>query len=55
MTTLGVLYQTIQRQASMQAFLSVYHSLMVIVLVVTPLVLLMRSGTGGQAKQGMGH
>ncbi len=54
-TTLGVLYQTIQRQASMQAFLSVYHSLMVIVLVVTPLVFLMRSGLGGQARKGMGH
>ncbi|MGI4733278.1 MAG: DHA2 family efflux MFS transporter permease subunit [Janthinobacterium lividum] len=55
MTSLGVLYQTVQRQAAMQAFLSVYHSLMVIVLVVTPLVLLMRSGTGGKVQKGMGH
>ena len=39
----------------MQAFLSVYYALMVIVLVVTPLVFLMRSGTGGQAQKGMGH
>ena len=54
-TTLGVLYQQVQRQASMQAFLSVYHALMVIVLVVTPGVLLMRRGTGGQARGGVGH
>ena len=52
---MGVLYQQVQRQASMQAFLSVYHALMVIVLVVTPGVLLMRRGTGGQARGGMGH
>ncbi|WP_174298894.1 DHA2 family efflux MFS transporter permease subunit [Sphingomonas bacterium] len=55
MTTMGVLYQTVQRQASMQAFLSVYHALMVIVLVVTPVVFLMRSGLGGKTPQGMGH
>ena len=54
-TALGVLYQTVQRQASMQAFLSVYYALMLIVLAVTPLVLLMRKGTGGQAQKGMGH
>ena len=54
-TALAIVYQQVQRQASMQAFIGVFHSLMILVLVVTPLVLLMRSGTSGQAKGGMGH
>ena len=54
-TTMGVLYQTVQRQAAMQGFLDVFRELMIIVLVVTPLVLFMRSATSGQAKGGMGH
>ena len=52
---LGILYQTTQQQASMQAFISVFHSLMWLVLIVTPVVLLMRSGTGKQAGGGAGH
>ena len=55
MTTLGVLYQTVQRQASMQAFLDVFRELMIIVLVVTPLVLLMRPAKSGGGQAGMGH
>ena len=54
-TTLGVLYQTVQRQANMQAFISVFWTLMIVVLVVTPLVLLMRPATSGAARGGMGH
>ena len=52
---MGALFQTIQRQASMEAFISVYWVMMIIVLVITPFVWLMRSGLGGQAQQGMGH
>ena len=55
MTAMGILYQTTQRQASMQAFISVFHSLMWLVLIVTPVVLLMRSATGGKKEGGMGH
>ena len=51
-TAMGLLYQTVQRQASMQAFISVYWALMWIVIVVTPLVFLMKSGKGGQAPAG---
>jgi DHA2 family multidrug resistance protein len=54
-TGLAIVYQQLQRQASMQAFIGVFWSLMILVLVVTPLVLLMRPGTGGKAKGGMGH
>lgn len=54
-SAMGVLYQTVQRQASMQAFISVYWILMWIVIIVTPSVLLMKSGLGGQAQKGMGH
>jgi DHA2 family multidrug resistance protein len=54
-SALAIVYQQLQRQASMQAFIGVFHSLMILVLVVTPLVLLMRPGTSGQAKGGMGH
>ena len=50
--SIGALYQTIGRQASMQAFLSVYWSLMWIVIVVSPLVFLMRRTKGGGAGGG---
>lgn len=55
MTTLGILYRTTQQQASMQAFISVFHALMYLVLIVTPVVLLMRGATSGKSQQGMGH
>ena len=55
MTSLGILYQTVQQQATMQAFISVFHTLMIVVLVLTPLVLLMRSATSGKTQGGMGH
>jgi DHA2 family multidrug resistance protein len=53
MSAMAIVYQQLQRQATMQAFIGVFHSLMILVLVVTPLVLLMRPGTG--AKGGAGH
>jgi len=53
MSAIAIVYQQLQRQATMQAFIGVFHSLMILVLVVTPLVLLMRPGTG--AKGGAGH
>ena len=54
MTAMGILYSTVQKQASMEAFISVFHMLMWLVLIVTPLVLLMRSATGKQAGGGGG-
>ncbi|WP_447414972.1 hypothetical protein, partial [Clostridium perfringens] len=53
-TPLAVLYSQVQRQASMLAFLDVFRTLMIVVLVVAPLVLLMRANKTGQAPQG-GH
>ncbi len=54
MASMGVLYQTITRQASMQAFISTYWVLMWVVIVVTPLVFLMRKNkTGGGGGGGM--
>ena len=51
MAGMGALYQTIGRQASMQAFISVYWVLMWVVIAVTPLVFLMRKNktSGGPA------
>lgn len=53
-TSLGVLYQQVGRQASMLAFLDVYRTLMIVVLVLAPLALLLRvpKGGGGGAPQG---
>ena len=53
-TPLAVLYAQVQRQAAMLAFLDVFRTLMIVVLVVAPLVLFMRASTSGQAPQG-GH
>lgn len=46
-TTLAVLYQTVQRQAAMLAFLDVYRTLMIVVFVSVPVVLLMRAPKPG--------
>jgi DHA2 family multidrug resistance protein len=54
-TPLAVLYGQVQRQAAMLSFLDVFRSLMIVVLVVTPLVLLMRPPKGGGKEQGMMH
>jgi DHA2 family multidrug resistance protein len=54
-TTLAVLYQQVQRQASMLAFLDVFRTLMIVVLVVAPVALLMRKPKGKQAGGGMAH
>jgi DHA2 family multidrug resistance protein len=55
-TTLAVLYQQMQRQATMLGFLDVFRSLMIVVLVVSPLVLFMRvPRTGGGAPAGGMH
>ena len=53
-TPLAVLYSQVQRQAAMLGFLDVFRSLMIVVLIVTPLVLLMRPGKSG-GSPGMGH
>ena len=53
--SLGALYQQVQRQANMQAFITVFWSLMILVLVVTPVVLFMRPATSKAAQGGMGH
>jgi DHA2 family multidrug resistance protein len=54
-TPLAVLYGQVQRQAAMLSFLDVFRSLMIVVLVATPLVLLMRPPKGGGKEQGMMH
>ncbi|BCA58020.1 DHA2 family efflux MFS transporter permease subunit [Sphingomonas sp. HMP6] len=54
-TPLAVLYQTVQRQAAMLAFLDVFQSLMIVVLCVAPLVFFMRPGKAGGGGGGMGH
>lgn len=54
-TPLAVLYQTVQRQAAMLAFLDVFQSFMIVVLCVAPLVFLMRPGKAGGGGGGMGH
>lgn len=54
LATLGLLYQQVQQQAAMLAFLDVYWKIMIIVLVMSPLVFLMKktkSNEGG----GMAH
>ncbi len=51
---LAVLYSQMQRQATMLAFLDVFRTLMIVVLVVAPLVLVMRANKTRQAPQG-GH
>jgi len=54
-TTLAVLYQQMQRQAAMLSFLDVFHALMIVVLIVSPVALLMRKPKGKAAGGGMGH
>jgi DHA2 family multidrug resistance protein len=54
-TTLAILYGQVQRQAAMLSFIDVFHSLMIVVLIVTPLVLLMPPPRGGREGQGMMH
>lgn len=55
-TPLAVLYQQVQRQAAILAFLDVFRQLMIVVLVVAPLVFLMKSGkTDGGQGGGMAH
>ena len=54
-TPLAILYQTVQRQAAMLAFLDVFHALMIVVLCVAPLVFFMRPGKAGGSGGGVGH
>lgn len=42
----AVLYQQVQRQAAMMSFLDVFRTLMILILVLTPFVIFMRSGKG---------
>ncbi|MGN6375164.1 MAG: DHA2 family efflux MFS transporter permease subunit [Sphingomonas sp.] len=53
-SALAVLYQQVQRQATMLAFLDVFRTLMFVVLIVAPVALLMRKPKGGRGG-GMGH
>lgn len=53
-TPLAVLYQQAQRQAVMLAFLDVFRTLMIVVLVAAPLALFLRVGKGGGAPSGGG-
>jgi DHA2 family multidrug resistance protein len=54
-TALAVLYQQVLRQAAMLSFLDVFHALMIVVLVVSPVALLMRSPKRGRGGGGMAH
>jgi len=54
-TTLAVLYQQVQRQATMLSFLDVFHALMIVVLIVSPVALLMRPPKGKRSGGGMAH
>lgn len=54
-TPLAVLYQQVGRQAAMLAFLDVFRTLMIVVLVVTPLALFLRVGKVGGAPAGGTH
>ncbi|MGN6499598.1 MAG: DHA2 family efflux MFS transporter permease subunit [Tsuneonella sp.] len=54
-TSLAVLMGQAQKQAAMLSFIDVYYALAIVVLVVAPLVLLMRSGKNGGVKPGVGH
>ncbi|TPG43234.1 DHA2 family efflux MFS transporter permease subunit [Sphingomonas koreensis] len=54
-SSLAVLYQQVQRQATMLAFLDVFRTLMIVVLVVAPVALLMRPPKKGAGGGGMGH
>jgi DHA2 family multidrug resistance protein len=54
-TALAVLYQQVLRQATMLSFLDVFHALMIVVLIVSPVALLMRPPRKGQGGGGMAH
>jgi DHA2 family multidrug resistance protein len=48
-------YQQVLRQAAMLSFLDVFHVLMIVVLIVSPVALLMRPPKRGAGGGGMGH
>ena len=54
-TALAILYSQVQRQAAMLSFIDVFHFLMIIAIVVSPLVFLMRSKRQSGAPQGAAH
>nr|WP_246359805.1 DHA2 family efflux MFS transporter permease subunit [Stakelama sediminis] len=49
---LGVLYSTIQQQISMLSFLDTFHSMMIVVIVVSPVALFLRNSKGAKAPAG---
>lgn len=53
-TLMGVMYQQVQAQASMLAFLDVFRTLMIVILVIAPTVFLMRAAKADGAPS-MGH
>jgi DHA2 family multidrug resistance protein len=50
----GVIYQSLQRQAAMLSFVDAFHALMIVIMVLTPTILLMRSRPPGAPASG-GH
>lgn len=54
-TPLALMYQQMQRQVAMLAFLDVFRTLMVVIIVVAPVVFLMRPTKAGGGSEGMGH
>jgi DHA2 family multidrug resistance protein len=55
LTAQAVLLGQAQKQAAMLSFIDVFYALTLLVLVVTPVVFLMRSGKNGGAPAGAGH
>lgn len=49
MASVGALYQQVQRQATMLAYLDVFHMFMIFVFAVAPLALILRQGKGRAA------
>ncbi|MEO1968660.1 MAG: DHA2 family efflux MFS transporter permease subunit [Sphingomonadaceae bacterium] len=54
-TAWAVLARQVQQQAAMLSFIDVFYTLMIVVIVVMPFVLLMRSGKNTKAPAGVGH
>ena len=54
-TPVALLYQQMQRQVTMLAFIDVFRVLMVLVILVAPIVFLMKPVRAGGGSEGMGH
>ncbi|MBW4330802.1 DHA2 family efflux MFS transporter permease subunit [Stakelama sp. CBK3Z-3] len=49
---LGTLYQIVQRQAAMNAFIDTFHTMMIVVLLVSPVALFLKTQKGAKAPAG---